>query len=148
MGITVDETIERMERLYATVMGVPPPTTTSETFRNGPNGGHTWSPPVVIAHREEGLEIAIDLPGVTADQLKVLVEHHRVLVLGTRDLGTSSDGRRVVGCEVPHGSFARSFELAEAVSPEAVAARLADGVLTIRIATSKREAAAQIPIKS
>lgn len=175
MNVTVDQTIERIEQLYASVTGTQPPPV------NGPGapipperdaGAHVeerlrilltamerlagqavpppmWMPRAIVTRDKASLEIAIDLPGVLREQVQILIEGQVVTVMGRRDVApVSQEERRMEACEVPLGAFARSFQLGVPVAPDDVVAQLASGVLTIHIVTGKRAETSQIPIKS
>jgi HSP20 family molecular chaperone IbpA len=54
----------------------------------------------------------------------------------------------MIACDVPFGPFMRSFPLTTRVAPDRVAARLADGVLTIRLHAGARPKSSEVSIMS
>lgn len=178
MNITIDETIERVEQLYATITGnAPPPATTGNGVRIPPESdpgqyvekqlrhllsameriapareaasNPTWMPRAIVSADRVALEIALDVPGVSRDDVQILLEDRVLTVRGQREIAPAvREDRRIDACEVPLGTFMRSFELPVHVAPENVIAHLAGGVLTIRIASTTRTESSQIPIRS
>ena len=162
MSVTIDDTIEAVERLYTTLSGKRP----------SQNGRGVPIPPEAdpIVHVQEQLErmlsavdwlaprpvpsqpafvphavawvhendpvVAIDVPGVVARDLQVRVEPTAIVVVGQRRPPWAQTPRSVATCDAPLGAFVRSFPLANRVGPEQLSARLEDGVLTVRIHTS------------
>ena len=114
--------------------------------RIAPGRAPIWVPCITVTRGASGLEIAIDIPGVTRSDVNVVVDDRRITVFGHRT-DPAWNERRVEACEVPVGTFMRTFELPAHVAKDDVVAELANGVLTIRIA-QVREASSQIPIKS
>lgn len=174
MQSTIDETIERVEQLYATLTGKPaphpngssapiPPETdpllhvqeqlgrmvsVAEQLFATPLPQPAWTPHALAWRDDGGLSIAIDVPGVTRDQLQIRVDGGNITVSGHRRPPWPTTPQSVDGCDAPLGMFTRSFWLGAQIAPEQVAARLADGVLTIRITANERGEASQIPIRS
>jgi len=174
MQSTIDETIERVEQLYTTLTGnrapqpnggsapIPPETdpllhvqeqlgrmvsVAEQLFATAPVQP-TWSPHALSWRDEGGLSIAVDVPGVTRDQLQIRVEPGAIVVSGQRRPPWMHPPTSVDGADAPIGLFTRSFWLGAPIAPEQVTARLADGVLTIRITTTERGETSQIPIRS
>ena len=93
-------------------------------------------PPVDIFETKEGLTVVADLPGVEQKNLDVRVADGVLTIQGkTAHVapGTSIEQ------EFELLNFYRQFELPEEVDPEAIAAELKHGVLTLRL--PKREKA-------
>jgi HSP20 family protein len=79
-----------------------------------------------------------EVPGLTADEVKVDVENKVLTLSGERKVEkeeTEGTYRRV---ERQYGSFTRSFSLPETVDAENISADLKDGVLELRL--PKKEA--------
>jgi HSP20 family protein len=159
MNVTIDDTIEAVERLYTTLSGkrpspsgprVPIPPEADPVVhvqeqldrmlsavdwlapRPAPSAP-AWIPHAVAWVHETDLVCAIDVPGVVARDLQVRVEPGAIVVTGQRRPPWAQPPRNVAACDVPLGPFLRSFALANPIAPEQVSARLDDGVLTIRI---------------
>jgi HSP20 family protein len=174
MQSTIDETIERVEQLYTTLTGkraphpnggsvpIPPETdpllhvqeqlgrmvSVAEQLVAMPLPQATWTPHALGWRDEGGLSIALDVPGVTRDQLQIRVDNGTITVSGQRKPPWTTAPASVDGCDAPLGLFTRSFWIGAPIAPEHVTARLADGVLTIRITANQRGETSQIPIRS
>lgn len=101
--------------------------------------GYAWKPSVDVFEDEGGIHVAVDVPGVKAEDLKIEVENNVLTVRGERKLehDEKKDGYHRV--ERYYGSFSRSFALGDDVSSEEVEAKYDSGVL--RITLKKRPAA-------
>jgi HSP20 family protein len=156
----IDDTIQRVERLYSALTGgpVPPPNghvpipPESDIARHveaqldrlaaaierqapasGPNTPSTaWTPRACTWHGESHLEIVLEVPGVTRADLEIGVEDRTLVVRGRRPTPWGARTTQVT-TEMPVGAFMRTFVLPVRVEPQDVAARLADGLLAIRI---------------
>lgn len=92
--------LERAERLHR------------QFFRleQGPTHGPTWEPPADIFETDRQLSILVALPGVAADQFKVVIDGRMLLIVGRRPLPSiiAAHIRRI---EIPYGRFERRIEL-------------------------------------
>jgi HSP20 family protein len=106
-----------------------------------------WVPRAAVWSDDGGVELVIDVPGVSREDVQIRVEPLAITVTGRRRAPWSRPPRGVAGSDVPIGAFARSFPLAAHVAPDQVRARLDGGVLTIRIHGGRSEPA-QVSITS
>jgi HSP20 family molecular chaperone IbpA len=174
MNAAISETIERIEHLYTTLTGRQP----SDAHARAPIppeaepvvhvqaqlermvsaleqlvlGSRTpeaaWVPRAAFWTDDTGVELVIDVPGVSRDDVQIRVEPLAITVTGRRRAPWSRPPRGVAGGDVPVGAFVRSFPLAAHVAPEQVRARLDGGVLTIRIHGGGRSEPTQVSITS
>lgn len=79
-----------------------------------------------------GLELSIDLPGVTSQTLDLSIEG-QVLKIHGRVANRYPKGMRVLHEEAPAGDFVRALILTDEFDTSAIEASLDDGVLTLRI---------------
>ncbi|OFW09239.1 MAG: hypothetical protein A3H96_05850 [Acidobacteria bacterium RIFCSPLOWO2_02_FULL_67_36] len=94
-----------------------------------------WTPPVDVYETEDRYVIAAELPGLTRDQIELLIEASRLTIRGERA------GRDPAGSEVVHfhqvergrGPFSRTFEFADKVDVNKVSAEFANGVLRVTL---------------
>jgi HSP20 family protein len=91
------------------------------------------APAVDVFEGEDGMEIAVDLPGVDPVAVRVIVKQDTVLIAGEKTV------RRGVGDATFHlvergfGRFARTVRLPMACDAGRASATLADGELRIRL---------------
>ena len=105
------------------------------------------SPSLDVAETEGGYSVAIDLPGVAKDDVKITIDGRRVSVSAqTQREGEKKDGERVIYRERSSQSFARSFTLPEEVDQDASQAKLDSGVLSLTLAKKRVAASKQLTI--
>jgi HSP20 family protein len=154
MNATIEETIERVERLYMKLTGARPQSTSQRTSippeadpiahvqeqlthmlslveQVVPRATPGWSPPAITWLEDKELVFAIDVPGVVASALQVRVTSTTLVVSGHRK-PPWANAPRGIACDVALGAFERSFPLPGPVAAEQVTAQLDAGVLTIR----------------
>lgn len=114
------ELLERADRLHRQFFH----------FGRSADAGPVWEPPVDIFETDERLAILAALPGVSPDQVEIVVNGGVLAVVGERPLP------RVLGCadirrlEIPYGRFERRIELPPG-SYEIEQRELTDGCLTL-----------------
>lgn len=114
-------------------------------FGNDP----VWMPRVDLLERDDQVQVTIDLPGVTAEEINITLAGNMLTVTGTRSTGTTSTaGQTVRMSERPSGPFRRSVPMPVAVDPDKVTASVQNGILSILLEKSSTEKPRQIPIKS
>ncbi len=103
------------------------------------------SPSLDVAETEGGYSVAIDLPGVAKDDVKITIDGRRVSVSAqTQRDEAKKDGQRLIYRERSSQSFARSFTLPQEVDQDASLAKLDSGVLSLTLA--KKRTAASKPL--
>ncbi len=70
-----------------------------------------WEPPVDIFETEEDLWIAVALPGVVPEDVRIVIQDRTLLVTGQRPLPLESRGSMIHRVEIPHGRFERRIVL-------------------------------------
>jgi HSP20 family molecular chaperone IbpA len=155
-GATIlDETIQRIERFYASLTGKEPPAATDgalppekdavafvetaiERLAQALSGSVTtaplqpmWLPLVDLVETERDYVVSADLPGVDRANVRVAITGSLLRITGERSTRTPASTPRCV--ERGAGAFARHVALAPNAQLEDATARLADGVLEIRI---------------
>lgn len=109
--------------------------------------GALRTPSLDVAETERGYKVAIDLPGVAKEDVKITIEGRHVNVSArTQREETKTEGERVIYRERSTASFARSFTLPEEVDQESSQAKLESGVLTLSLAKKRVVAAKQLTI--
>jgi HSP20 family protein len=99
-------------------------------------------PPLDLYEEGDEVVVAIDLPGVSKDDVEVSVTGDVLTVRGERTERSEIDEGAYYRREVTSGSFLRSLTLPASADRERGSASFADGVLTIRF-PKRREATAR-----
>lgn len=116
------DAVSTLDRMFDDVMGSMLGTATST---------RTFDPSIDVHASDDEVVFVCDVPGIKQDDLEVTLENHVLTIKGTRNFEGKEDEQVMLGRA--YGSFSRSFTLPEYVDDENLTARLADGVLTIRI---------------
>ncbi|HEX3510373.1 MAG TPA: Hsp20/alpha crystallin family protein [Solirubrobacteraceae bacterium] len=113
---------QEMNRLFGTFFDSP----TAAAARR-------WVPAMDLVEDGEEYVLRADLPGLTAEDVKLEVENDRLTLSGERrsESRESNDGYQRI--ERRSGSFTRSVALPEGVDPESIEATFENGVLELRI---------------
>lgn len=105
------------------------------------------SPSLDVTETESSYKVALDLPGVAKEDVKITIEGRQVSVSATTQReDTRKDGERVLYHERSTSSFARSFTLPQEVDQEASQARLDNGVLTLNLARKRLASGKQLAV--
>ena len=98
---------------------------------------------------ENGYRIAVEVPGVAEQDLKVDVKDGVLTISGEKKSEREEKGDSWYFSERQYGSFTRSFRLPAEADPDAVNAKLNDGVLEISVgkkSVQAREEGTSVPI--
>jgi HSP20 family protein len=106
------------------------------------------SPPIDVYETDETIEIAVDLPGVNPEALRVLMTRGTVLIVGEKPARRAQGESSFHLVERGFGRFARSVRLTQACDAAHARATLADGELRVSIPKmpERRGRSIQIPI--
>jgi HSP20 family protein len=91
-----------------------------------------FTPAIDVRANSDEIVFTADVPGLKRDDLEITLEDGVLSIKGQRRYEGS--GKDKVWLGRSYGSFERSFTLPDTVDPEHLAADLADGVLTVRVA--------------
>lgn len=89
--------------------------------------------PVDIRENAAGYVVTAELPGVGRENIDVQVNAGRLTISATMSRPDALAGESQLRCERHYGSRVRNFRLGADVDQSAVAARYADGVLTLQL---------------
>jgi HSP20 family protein len=92
-----------------------------------------FAPKADAAMAEDFYEISLELPGVAADDIAVMVQDGTLTVQGEKRFDHEETGRTYFFSEREFGAFQRSFRLPPDAVAERVDAAFRNGILTIRI---------------
>lgn len=97
-----------------------------------------WVPIADLYETLSGFIFSIEVPGVTAEQLRLSVADHVLTIEGERRIGTIGN---LIGCSIErcYGYFKREIRLPQAIDPRHLGAVLRHGIL--HITTLKRHGA-------
>ena len=117
-------------------------------FESDPNNRRNaetvdWIPRANLRKSQSDYVAQLDLPGVSADQID-LVMKDRILSISGRRSAPESKGHTRVEC--PNGSFRRSFSLPDAGDSGKISATSGNGVLTVIVPKNERPASRKITI--
>jgi len=107
-----------------------------------------FGPAVDIAETAEAYVLRLDLPGVSAKDVKVSLLGDTLTIKGERRREDESQTGNVHRSERVYGTFERSFVLGSAVNGDKVHATCKDGVLEIQVpkADAAREREIQVQV--
>jgi HSP20 family protein len=120
----VDKLQEEIEELFADLWQVPRFSGLRHGFRPNLDCFHTDDP--------HGLTVVVELPGVSAESVRVVVGE-RVLAIAGERTRPKVPGRVYQQMEIEYGTFERQVRLVEDVDPEHARASFELGVLTIEL---------------
>lgn len=93
-----------------------------------------WQPRLDIIESESSVLLVLEMPGVEAADLQVVVEGSHITVTGTKRARTpQGSDARFLCLEREHGRFERRVQLFWPVNGHRGRARLADGLLTLEL---------------
>lgn len=95
-------------------------------------GTFSGSSNIDIVRSDEHFDLFIDLPGVDPASVDLTVDGRTLTVSATRDFAVAEDHEHVFAGR-RHGSFERSFKLADDLDADALTARSEHGVLVVSI---------------
>jgi HSP20 family protein len=92
------------------------------------------SPTLDVLETEQSVEIVVDVPGIPADGLRILIKSHTVLIVGEKDRGEPSGTPTSYHLvERDFGRFARAVRIHTAVDASRAHATLSHGELRIAL---------------
>lgn len=109
-----------------------------------------WHPEIDVVETCDAVAILVEVPGLTAEEIKVEVKGMSITISGTKTTHLPPLQQLRFHCiERGHGRFRREVQLYGPINSHAGRARLADGLLTIEFpkVQEKRHAARALPIE-
>jgi HSP20 family protein len=103
------------------------------TVADDPLASETWSPPVDLCETEQAIELRVELPGVSADQIKIGATNTQLRIWGEKK--KRKPRNRVVShlcSERSFGRFCRLVPLRWTVSIQDATATLENGILLVK----------------
>ena len=108
-----------------------------------------WRPDVDVFQKEGKLVVKADLPGMTKDNVQVLLEGGNLVIKGERVEESKIEEDNYFRAERSYGSFYRSIPLPPEIDESKIEALFEKGVLEVRVPLPAKQlpAAKQIAIK-
>ena len=103
---------------------------------------------VDVFEDKEAVKIVAELPGVTAENVKLSIESNVLTIRGEKKQEAEENSERVHRYERTFGSFERAFALPNSIDADKIDAKYADGVLTVTIPKAEKARPREIPVKS
>ncbi len=117
---------DRVGRLYAALQ--------EANEAENPLVSGAWAPPVDVCETPQAISIRVELPGVTADQIKIGLSNTKLRIWGEKK--RRPNRRRIIGylcSERSFGKFGRIVHLRWTFCIRSATAELIDGMLHIRL---------------
>jgi HSP20 family protein len=93
-----------------------------------------WLPSADVYESNGKLTVVVEVPGLSADQLRVSIRDRSLVITGERRQKKTGGGVTAFLCmERPQGRFTRTIPMDMALDVQLAEARLAEGVLTVMI---------------
>lgn len=124
-----------------------------EAFQGWPNGRDDngaligWVPPVDVLEDKDAVQIAVELPGVKADDVKISLENSVLTIRGEKRQTAEENTEHVHRYERSYGVFERSFTVPSTVDADHIQASYDLGVLTVRLPKVEKAKPRQIAVK-
>jgi HSP20 family protein len=118
-----------------------------DAFGSWPAGNAGWLPPVDILEDANAVRLVAELPGLTAEDVKLTLENQTLTLRGEKRQVAEETTERVHRYERSYGTFERSFRLPGTVETDKVDARFENGVLTITLPKAEKAKARDIEVK-
>jgi HSP20 family protein len=105
-----------------------------------------WQAPVSIWDDAENIYVEVELPGVSGDDIEVVVEDGSLRLRGERKVPT--ERRKYWYNERAFGQFERVISLSEMVDPDKIEAEMRSGVLSIKLVKKPEARRKKVTIKA
>jgi len=99
-----------------------------------------------VAETDAEYWITAELPGVSLDNVKLVIEADVLTLTVDKQLGSAGEHRNYHHVERRYGTFSRSFRLPPVVDCEHVQATMKNGVLSIRLPKIEQARPRRIPV--
>lgn len=116
--------------------------------RTGYSNATQFQPACEIEESENHVIVALDMPGIPKDQIKVEVIDGQVAILGERRTERKGAEKAAWHSERSYGKFYRSFALPSGLDAERIEASYQDGVLQLYIPKAESAKPRQIKVSN
>jgi HSP20 family protein len=112
------------------------------------NGATGLMPSMDVTETDKEIEITAELPGLEEKDVQVNLSDNLLTIRGEKKAEKEQKDKNYRLVERSYGSFERTLELPEGVSPDAIKANIAKGVLKVTIPKPTPAQAKKIEVKS
>jgi len=119
----------------------------SNILDDGSFGTSVWTPAVDVAENENEVQVKVELPGVSKDDVKITMQENILTIRGEKKQDKETKNTEYHRVERSYGSFQRSFTLPTNVKHEKIEASYNDGVLTVTLPKAEEAKPKQIEVK-
>ncbi len=88
-------------------------------------------PPLDVLETASSVEVVVDVPGVPADSIRVVIRRDTLLIVGAKLAGPLDPGARFHLAERSYGRFARAIRLTGAFEATRARATVSEGLLHV-----------------
>lgn len=106
-----------------------------------------YRPHTDITESEDAFSIALSLPGIKKEEIKISLNNNVLEVSGERKSEKKENTAQYRLKEIHYGKFARRFELPENVDADKINAEMEDGILNLSIPKSEEKKPRLIDVK-
>lgn len=107
----------------------------------------TLKPRIDLFEADETIMMALDLPGVSEEDIDIVLDKDRLTISGTM-AERAPEGYRPVYSEFWHGDYKRSFVLSDDIDRDNIEAHFDNGVLRLSLPKAERAKARKIALQS
>lgn len=112
------------------------------------NGATALVPSMDVSETDMEIEVTAELPGLEETDVQINLSDNLLTIRGEKKAEKEQKDKNYRLVERSYGSFERTFELPEGVSPDAIKANIAKGVLKVTIPKPAPAQAKKIEVKS
>ncbi len=106
-----------------------------------------WTPAVDVLEDHDAVRIAVELPGVKPEDVKIQVENDVLSIRGEKRQTAEERTERVHRYERTYGTFERSFSVPHTVNADKITAAYEHGVLTLSLPKVERARPREITVQ-
>jgi HSP20 family protein len=114
----------------------------------GGTSAAAWAPAVDISERKDAYLVAVEVPGVKADDLEITFEDGLLTIQGERHFAHDAAEEKVHRAERSYGAFRRSITLPSHVEADKIEASTLDGVLQVVVPKAQEVQAKRIQVRA
>lgn len=111
-------------------------------------GWLAFAPPANLVETDHDFEVAVELPGVKADEVHLELRNNELWIFGEKKGEPEAKGQTLHRVECSYGAFQRVIPLPGNVDEKGIEAVCRDGVLKICIPKSKEAQAKRIEVQA